>query len=428
MLPRYRFSPQDKFSPFIRELIKTNYITLDQANQLIKEVKYRKLPLLRVLDMMTGKTLSPELMRKYKKYRLLELKIIFGIDSFDVETQEINEEEIVELINSIIKIQVCRRYKLCPIKKINKPSVIDNREYNSTVLIAMVNPDNSDALDDIKKVLRMHDLGLEKCVITEQDHELLLKRYYEYNKSSETKNIANLTNSHQFDYNSKLHLETTRDEEEYEHLNTEIEGNDAPIIKLVNKILIKAIDENASAIYIEPQEKFIRIRFCINGILRTFFDNLPKHIISAITNRFKVIANLDISIKTSAQEGKFKRIFKGKTITFFTNIIAGTYGENIYLEIYDYQQIQLGLDYLIDNNNTLAQIKKLSLLSQGLIVFSGSSNITKSSLIYSFLSEKNKKDINIFSLVKLNQLNLAIISGFICSEMRHCLHNFLINS
>ncbi|MFW5766616.1 MAG: mucoidy inhibitor MuiA family protein, partial [Coleofasciculus sp.] len=106
----------------------------------------------------------------------------------------------------------------------------------------------------------------------------------------------------------------------------------APVINLVNRILIKALQEGVSDIHIEPQEEYLRVRFRKDGVLRQAFDPLPRKIKNAVANHVKIMADLDIN-KRLLQSGKFQRLFQGRMVNLFVEIIPARYGENIYMRV-----------------------------------------------------------------------------------------------
>ena len=103
----------------------------------------------------------------------------------------------------------------------------------------------------------------------------------------------------------------------------------APVIALVNKILVKALQEDISDIHIEPQEEFLRIRFRKDGVLREAFPALPKKIIPSVTARFKIIANLDIAERRIPQDGRIRRVFQQRKVDFRVSTIPTRYGEKV---------------------------------------------------------------------------------------------------
>jgi len=159
------------FSPFGNKLVQSGYIGADQMQQALVETRKSGRSLVEILQQVTGRPLPPDLQRQYKKNQLFELKILYGVESIDPELTDVDGLEIARLIDSLIPIDLCRRYRLIPLRKIEGEP--------AAMLIAMVDPDNLEASDDINRILRPRDLGLQRLVITSEDYERLLEKFYQ---------------------------------------------------------------------------------------------------------------------------------------------------------------------------------------------------------------------------------------------------------
>jgi type IV pilus assembly protein PilB len=384
----------DYFNPFGNKLIQSGYIDKDQLKNALVEVRNSKKPLVKVLESMTQRALSPELVRQYKQHHLFELKILYGVDCVDPESDEIVSEQMTDLIESVIGIQICRRHKLLPLKRIEQDPPV--------LVIAMVNPDDLQALDDVKKLLRSKGLGLQRIVITEEDYDKLLEKYFQEDlerqklreakqKIKELEKLGDVSNI--VDDLGDGSLEDAQ-QEAGDDLASSNEANQAPVIKLVNTILIKAIQEGASDIHVEPQEDHFRVRLRKDGVLRQYFT-LPKHIVSAVTARFKIMGELDISERRLPQDGKIRRVFQGRTVDFRMNTLPSRYGEKVCLRILDNSATQLGLDFLISDQETLEKVRDIANRPFGLILVTGPTGSGKSTTLYSVLAERNDPGVNI---------------------------------
>jgi type IV pilus assembly protein PilB len=169
----------------------------------------------------------------------------------------------------------------------------------------------------------------------------------------------------------------------------------APVIALVNKVLVKALQEGTSDIHIEPQEEFLRIRFRRDGVLREAFPKLPKKIIPAVTARFKIISELDIAERRLPQDGRIRRVFQGRKVDFRVSTLPSRYGEKVVLRILDNSATQLGIDKLITDQETLDIVKDMASRPYGLILVTGPTGSGKTTTLYSLLSERNDPGINI---------------------------------
>ncbi len=179
-------------------------------------------------------------------------------------------------------------------------------------------------------------------------------------------------------------------------LDTTTSGIDqSPIITLVDRILIKALDINASDIHIEPQQAGLQIRLRKDGVLTHLIQPLPTKLIPAVTSRFKIMADLDIAERRQAQDGRIRRQHNGRTVDFRVNSLPSRYGEKICLRLLDSQSTQLGLDKLITNPSTLELVRTLGSKPFGMILVTGPTGSGKSTTLYSLLAERNEPGINI---------------------------------
>lgn len=383
----------DYFNPFGNKLIQSGYIDKEQLKNALVKVRNTNKSLVNVLEEMTNKALSPELLRQYKQHHLFELKILYGVDSVDPDTEEILSEQMVDLIESVIGSQICVRHKLLPLRRLETEP--------PTIVIAMVNPDDLQALDDVKRRLRSKGLGISRIVITEEDYKRLLDEFYanekqrqkrqeELNAKKESERLGDVSDL--VDDLGEQGLDEAADEGG--DLASTDDANQAPIIKLVNKILIKALQEQASDIHIEPQEELLRVRLRKDGVLKQYFT-LPKHIIPAVVARFKIMGELDIAERRVPQDGKIRRVFQGRNVDFRMNTLPSRYGEKVVLRILDNSATQLGLDFLISDPETLTKVRDVASRSFGLILVTGPTGSGKSTTLYSVLAERNDPEVNI---------------------------------
>ncbi|MFS8871970.1 GspE/PulE family protein [Synechococcus sp. R50.1] len=346
-----------------------------------------------VVKDIVGKEITPDLERAYKRQQLFELKIIYGIPSLDIDLEPVEISEIIGLIDSILPLDICNRYKFLPI-----------RRQDNQVTVAMVKPDNLQALDDIQRRFRIQGLKLQRRVFTQRDFETLINRYMDVqadllavkgiNDAVAQQEEEVVVNTAEIDLDSIE--DVTADEAGEGSLEQQVKSaDDAPIIKLSNQILVKALQDGASDIHIEPQEEYLRIRFRKDGVLRQAFENFPKKIVPALTARFKIISNLNIAERRMPQDGRIRRVFKGRKVDFRVSTLPSRYGEKIVLRILDNSATQLGLDKLITDPETLESFKEIVRRPFGLILVTGPTGSGKTTTLYSALAEVNDPGINI---------------------------------
>ena len=344
-----------------------------------------------VLESMTGQQLSPELLRQYKKQQLFELKILYGVESLDPEVESISDAQVTQLIGSLISVDICRRHRLVPLSN-------NKEDGQDTVLVAMVDPENLEAQDDLNRILRPKKIKLRRMVIAVEDYQRLIAKYLDEQVAREKKR----------DLAKAVDVKTDLDdldldagglddiEEEEADLGAALQdAGAAPVIALVNKILVKALQEGTSDIHIEPQEEFLRIRFRKDGVLKEAFPHLPKKIIPAVTARFKIISDLDIAERRLPQDGRIRRVFQERKVDFRVSTLPSRYGEKVVLRILDNSATQLGLDKLITDAETLNIVQEMARKPFGLILVTGPTGSGKTTTLYSVLSERNDPGVNI---------------------------------
>ncbi len=430
-------------SPFGNKLIQAGYVNIEQFQQCQVESRKTGKSLTDILEALTGQPLPPELLRNYKKQQLFELMIFYGVAAFDPEITQIPPQQVCYLVDKLIPIETCRRNQIIPLfsrethlanqlvqagkmehdqmlkalvqSSSSQGSLIEElekfagdlpanllKDYEKQqpfVMVAMVDPDNLQALDELKnKILRYQGLALQRLVITTTDYQHLINYYLDERTKRDaaaTKEAEAKELELESGFFESAELEEAADETAVEDIAQSISAaEDAPVIKAVNVILVKALTEGVSDIHVEPQEEFIRIRMRKDGVLQEYF-RFPKKIIPAITSRFKIIANLDIAERRQAQDGRIRKVFKGRTIDFRVNSLPSRYGEKIVLRILDSSSTQLGLDKLITDQETLALVRETASRPFGLILVTGPTGSGKSTSLYSILAERNDPGINI---------------------------------
>lgn len=173
--------------------------------------------------------------------------------------------------------------------------------------------------------------------------------------------------------------------------------DDAPVIKLVNSLLFRAVKEKASDIHIEPYEKDMVVRFRIDGVLFDIFKP-PKRLQNSITSRIKVMANLNIAEKRLPQDGRIPLKLGGKDIDIRLSTVPTSHGERIVMRLQDRSNVVLELERLGFSQNSLKVLGDLLQRTDGIILVTGPTGSGKSTTLYASLARLNKIDVNILTI------------------------------
>ena len=377
---------QNNSSPFGNKLILAGFVNSEQLNQALAESRRSGESLATALEKIKGEPLPPDLLRQYKKQQLFELKILYGVESLDPEISQISANQMSQLIDTLIPIEICSRYKLLPLAQSDAQPPF--------VLVAMVDPDNLAAQDDLNRILRSKGLSLQRLVITLEDYQRLMSQH----RDTALELQKQMEEQSKVDVKSDLEGLESLGEDIDDASEVDLDTSDAeaaPIIALVNKILIKALQMGVSDIHIEPQEEVLRVRFRKDGVLQEAFEPFPKKIIPAVTARFKIIALLDIAERRVPQDGRIRRIYEGRKVDFRVSTLPSRYGEKVVLRILDNAVTQLGLHKLITDPVSLETVQEMVSRPFGLLLVTGPTGSGKTTTLYSALAERNDPGVNI---------------------------------
>jgi type IV pilus assembly protein PilB len=378
-------------TPFESRLIQAGHATTDQFDRAVKESQEEQnLPFLMALERVIGQSLSPDVTRYYKRQQLFELRVLHGIEPIDpdVEVDKFDIAALSALIDAnVITIQVCRECEMLPLAKTE-----------STLTVAVVSPGSYKVQGEIGRLAKGQSVA--KRVIAKEDFQRIFDDILQFqvNKSAKAEGaISDEDLQVKDDVFGDDSLSDAGDADDELSVGGE---NSAPIISLVDKILVKALKEGVSDIHIEPQEKDLRVRFRKDGILRESYflsegKRLPKSIINAVISRFKIVSNLNIAEKRQPQDGKLKRNFQGRRVDFRVSTCPSQNGEKVVLRILDNSNTQLGLDKLITDPESLQLMQNMAKRPFGLILVTGPTGSGKTTTLYSTLAECNDPGINI---------------------------------
>ncbi len=366
-------------------LIKENLITSDQLRKALEHQKAtggRLGTCLMKLGFISDDEITGVLSRQY------------GFPSINLKYYEV-DAAVIKLIPQDTAV----RYQIVPLSRVG-----------STLTIAMTDPTNVFAMDDIKF---MTGFNVEPVVASETAIAEAITKFYGETQSEEelSKVMKDLTGEDNAD------LELAAEEQEMNLSELERAAEEAPIIKLVNLILTDAVKRGASDIHIEPYEKELRVRFRIDGILQAVMAP-PMKLRDAIISRIKIMAKLDISEKRLPQDGrimiKYRKDGKIKDLDFRVSTIPALYGEKIVMRLLDKENLRLDMTKLGFEPESLVKFEKAILRPYGMVLVTGPTGSGKTNTLYSSIARLNTPETNImtaedpveFQLAGINQVQM----------------------
>ncbi len=302
---------------------------------------------------------------------------------------------------------------LVPEQIITNYNVLPIAYSRNTLTLAMVNPNNLLAIDEVRKFVR--GIAIEPAVVAEEDLKRFMENEYSrvIGKESNEKQPGKLPF---FDSIDSLQADILKEIDFQEAVEGEVgitdleqEAQAAPMIRLANSIVAMAIKKEASDIHIEPMEKTVKIRFRVDGMLREEMV-LPKKVQLPLMSRIKIMSKLDITERRLPQDGRTTLKVSDKSIDFRVSSIPTKFGEKIVTRILDKTNTILGLDKLITNQGALTLVRDMIRKPYGIIYVTGPTGSGKSTTLYSALSELNSPDVNISTVEDPIEYDIAGIN------------------
>lgn len=311
------------------------------------------------------------------------LEYQLGFPRVDLTRYEINPQVATMLPESI-----ARRHKVVPI------DIKDGK-----LVVAMVDPLNFYAVDDIKLVTKM---DIEPVIATEPDVEALINRYYTGHMA---KRVLEQIPNHTYD-------ELDEAEEE------EAEVASAPVVRLINSLFEQAVRMRASDIHIEPYTEDIRVRFRIDGDL-TEIMRLPKSNLSAIVTRIKIIGRMNIAEKRLPQDGRVETSIDGREIDMRISSLPTIYGEKLVIRLLDKSSFNFTKEKLGFSEHNLELFNNILKQPYGMFLATGPTGSGKTTTLYTVLRELNTVDKNVTTiedpveckLEGINQVQVNVKAG-----------------
>ena len=277
--------------------------------------------------------------------------------------------------------------KLIPGDQALKHLVLPLRRVGRMLTVAMVNPTDAGALDNLKFMTR-HDI--EPVIVGEYTLRKHLENYYQV---KEDDHLNHLLEAIEGQEDVEL-LEEKEEDVNVAALQAQID--DAPVVKLINGILTDAVQRGASDIHIEPFEKEIRIRYRIDGVLREIMKP-PMKMKAALTSRVKILSQLNIAERRVPQDGRIKLKMKNKVIDFRVSTLPVIFGEKIVLRILDKSNLTLDLEKFGLEPKAEKDFMHAIMNPYGMVLVTGPTGSGKTTTLYSALSKVNTEDVNIMT-------------------------------
>jgi len=322
----------------------------------------------------------------------------YGVPSVNLELFEVDPAAV-----ALVPQETSERYCILPLSRVG-----------ATLTLAMVDPTNVFAVDDIKF---MTGLSVEPVVVSETALNAAVRKYYGTSREMELAKVmedlvAETTSLPDFGEDVDQ-LEVENLEEEIDLENLEKMSEDAPVVKLVNVILVDALRRGASDIHIEPYEKEFRVRFRMDGVLYNIMTP-PMKMRDALTSRLKIMARLDIAEKRLPQDGRIKiRVRlenRSRELDFRVSTLPTIFGEKMVLRLLDKENLRLDMTMLGFEPASLEKFKRNISKPYGMVLVTGPTGSGKTSTLYSALQSLNTPETNIMTAEDPVEFNLPGIN------------------
>jgi type IV pilus assembly protein PilB len=342
----------------------------------------------------------------------------YGIPSVNLELFNIDPTVI-----SLIPQEVAQKHYVLPLSRVG-----------ATLTLAMVDPTNVFALDDVKF---MTGLNVEPVVVAEGSVQQAIAKYYgssreielasatteelpRQNGSKDSNGSGGITHadlvsldSIDFDTENTEDVEVLEDNEEIDLSTLSRMSEDAPVVRLVNVLLVDSLRRGASDIHVEPYEKELRIRFRIDGLLYDVMHP-PLKLRDALISRIKIMSKLDISEKRLPQDGRIKIKVKvdsrKRELDFRVSTLPTLFGEKVVLRLLDKQNLMLDMTKLGFEEQSLTKFKRNISKPYGMVLVTGPTGSGKTNTLYSALQSLNTVDTNIMTAEDPVEFNLPGIN------------------
>ena len=307
----------------------------------------------------------------------------YGIPSITLSQLDIDADVL-----KLVPAPIAKKYEVLPIKRAG-----------NSLTLAMADPTNVFAVDDVGF---MTNLQVVPVVASQGAIRKAIDRLYEAQGSGMAEVISEMEGS-------AGDVEVVEGDEESwakaDIFELKESADEAPVVRLVNMILVDAIRRGASDIHLEPYEKVFRVRFRVDGVLHEIMTP-PKRLEAALTSRVKIMSNLDIAERRLPQDGRIKLRYSQREIDFRVSTLPTIFGEKTVMRILDKESLQLDLTMLGFDPWSLEQFTKAIHQPYGMILNTGPTGSGKTTTLYSAIHNINSPDVNIMTAEDPVEYNL----------------------
>jgi type IV pilus assembly protein PilB len=362
-----------------------------------------------------------------------------GLVSDDMVTAVLSRQYGVPSVNLDLFDVDASVIRLIPREVADKYSVLPLSRVGATLTLAMVDPTNVFAMDDIKF---MTGLNIEPVVVSEAGVQEAIEQYYGGTREIELASMVEATlagangngngNGHNafamttdavslaqldFDEEAGRDVEVIDEDDEIDVSSLARMSEDAPVVRLVNVLLVDALQRGASDIHIEPYEKEMRIRLRIDGVLYDVMHP-PLRLRDALISRIKIMSKLDISEKRLPQDGRIKIKLRAegrsRELDFRVSTLPTLFGEKVVMRLLDKEKLMLDMTKLGFEPESLVKFKRNISRPYGMVLVTGPTGSGKTNTLYSALQSLNTTETNIttaedpveFNLMGINQVQM----------------------
>ncbi|MFQ6131597.1 MAG: GspE/PulE family protein [Armatimonadota bacterium] len=302
---------------------------------------------------------------------------------FGVPFVDLAEVTLEENAGALLPESMMRKHRCIPI------AASDGR-----LTVAMADPNNILAIDQIR-IHTNYDYEVEPVIATDEDIMAAINRL----RSAPAQVSEALQDVLEEMPDDQVSIEEAADEEEISLDETEVVAGEAPVVKLVNMIISRAVRAQASDIHVQPEPSNVRVRYRVDGMLQDQDElAVPKWALPYLTSRIKIMASMKIDEKRAPQGGRIGLTIGGKDYDFRVSTLPGQFGEKIVMRILDKSSIQLGMDKLGFSQQVQERFETIITRPHGIIMVTGPTGSGKSTTLYAALNKINTPEKNILTV------------------------------